>query len=363
MDKTARNNWFGLQGHVPDHRPARREDGASAREVRHPADDHRPQLPQGQHPDEPVPTDGQARWPTTRPCRGWRRVAAPGMETVGDQVLVNGRFAPYKRVRPGPVPAADPERVAVLQLRLRAVRRSAVHPDRHRLGTAPAPGGATGHPARPGPARRRGRRLPRPEGRERACCSSIPRTDGSTNGTGSRTGRAHAVPGARQARPEGQGPVQPGRHPRLQGPEKVAKIWTFGLSKDQHGSYWSINGKRFDPKRVDHRVVLGSTERWRLRNTSTSPTTCTCTRSSGGRWSATASAPPPVGAGLRGHLAAGPRRERRGRREVHRLHREFMIHCHMLDHEDDGMMATFEVESSGSTVAPTGESTIFSRTA
>ena len=35
----------------------------------------------------------QARWPA------W--LGGPGQETVGDRVLVNGRFAPYLRVRPG----------------------------------------------------------------------------------------------------------------------------------------------------------------------------------------------------------------------------------------------------------------------
>ena len=44
--------------------------------------------------------------------------------------------------------------------------------------------------------------------------------------------------------------------------------WTFGVSKDRHGAFWSINGKRFDPGRVDHRVRLGTAERWKLRNTS-----------------------------------------------------------------------------------------------
>ena len=63
-------------------------------------------------------------------------------------------------------------------------------------------------------------------------------------------------------------PFQLGTSDRLHVPRRVAMTWTFGISKDHHGSFWSINGKRFDPSRVDHRVALGSVERWKLRNTS-----------------------------------------------------------------------------------------------
>jgi FtsP/CotA-like multicopper oxidase with cupredoxin domain len=51
-------------------------------------------------------------------------------------------------------------------------------------------------------------------------------------------------------------------------PKKVAMTWDFGLSNDAHGSFWSINGKRFNPDRVDHKVRLGATERWVLHNSS-----------------------------------------------------------------------------------------------
>ena len=55
--------------------------------------------------------------------------------------------------------------------------------------------------------------------------------------------------------------------PGLDVPNKVSMTWTFDLTQHGHGSFWSINGKMFDPKRIDHRVRWAD-ERWRLRNTS-----------------------------------------------------------------------------------------------
>ena len=49
--------------------------------------------------------------------------------------------------------------------------------------------------------------------------------------------------------------------PALDVPDEVAKVWTFGLTKDHHGSFWSINGEMFDPKRVDHQVVRARLDR------------------------------------------------------------------------------------------------------
>ena len=97
---------------------------------------------------------------------------------------------------------------------------------------------------------------------------SIPRTDGSTNGTGSRTASIMQFRVRGKPAPKARVPFNLAAISHFKVPRKTAKVWRFGLSKDHHGSYWSINGKRFDPKRVDHKVVLGSTERWKLVNTS-----------------------------------------------------------------------------------------------
>ena len=88
--------------------------------------------------------------------------APPNDETVGNTILVNGRYSPYFNVATRPLPAAPAERVELPVLRLRTVRTGSSF-TAARLGrlAVPASGGAQGHPARPVAACRRRRRLRR----------------------------------------------------------------------------------------------------------------------------------------------------------------------------------------------------------
>jgi hypothetical protein len=57
--------------------------------------------------------------------------------------------------------------------------------------------------------------------------------------------------------------------PAISSPKRVSAVWTFGLGgTPKTGTYWTVNGKPFDPKRVDHVVRLGSTQTRLLRNLS-----------------------------------------------------------------------------------------------
>jgi FtsP/CotA-like multicopper oxidase with cupredoxin domain len=117
---------------------------------------------------------------------------------------------------------------------------------------------------------------------------------------------------------------------------------TRNFSFDYTSGHWTINGLGFDPNRIDVRPVLGTTEKWVFTN----PTGSThmvhihdvdqqCLSRDGGpcypyetmkeTWS--------VGSG-----------------ETLQLKMKFtdhtgiyMLHCHILEHEDDGMMTLFEV--------------------
>ena len=156
-------------------------------------------------------------------------------------------------------------------------------------------------------------------------------------------GGAHAVPGARQARPEGAGPVQPwprSSTTRCRG--RSRRPGRFGLSKDRHGP-------------TGRSTASASTR-------SGSTTGSGSGRPSAGSWSTPARLHP-LRAPARGALAdAAARRPapppwERGYEDTWRLDPgesvvvaarftdytgKFMIHCHMLDHEDDGMMATVQ---------------------
>ncbi|MDQ6654959.1 MAG: multicopper oxidase domain-containing protein, partial [Verrucomicrobiota bacterium] len=129
---------------------------------------------------------------------------------------------------------------------------------------------------------------------------------------------------------------------------------TRQFSFDYTSGHWTINGQQFDPNRTDAHPVLGATERWIFTN----PTGSThlvhihdvdqqCVSRNGGpcrpyetmkeTWS----------------VASGETLELKMRFTDHLG--LYMLHCHILEHEDDGMMTQFEV------VAPIAPVRIVSR--
>jgi FtsP/CotA-like multicopper oxidase with cupredoxin domain len=131
------------------------------------------------------------------------------------------------------------------------------------------------------------------------------------------------------------------------GEPTVTRNWSF----NQTAGHWTINGLRFDPDRVDARPALGTTEKWVFTNPTGQAHTVhihdvsqQCVSRNGGpcypyetmkeTW----------------YLAPG---------EVLELKLKFtdhvgmyMLHCHMVEHEDDGMMTQFEVVRSNPTPRP-----------
>ena len=118
----------------------------------------------------------------------------------------------------------------------------------------------------------------------------------------------------------------------------VTRNWSF----DRTASHWTINGLRFDPNRVDARPVLGTTEKWVFTNPTGQPHTVhihdvsqQCLSRNGGpcysyetmkeTW----------------YLAAGETIEVKLKFTDHLG--MYMLHCHMMEHEDDGMMTQLEV--------------------
>jgi spore coat protein A len=129
-------------------------------------------------------------------------------------------------------------------------------------------------------------------------------------------------------------------------PEIGEPTVTRNFSFDQTAGHWTINGLRFDPKRIDAQPVLGTTEKWIFTNPTGAPHTVhihdvdqQCLSRDGGpcypyetmkeTW----------------YLGPGETLELKLKFTDHTG--KYVFHCHMIEHEDDGMMAQFEV------VAPT----------
>jgi FtsP/CotA-like multicopper oxidase with cupredoxin domain len=264
------------------------------------------------------------------------------MPSVGSKVLVNGRYAPYKFVRAGRY------RLQILNASPFSSYDFALSDGRPfvQIGTG---SGLLPHPVIRqdillGPAQRADvvvdfRHL---QGTH-VLLSSIKRSDGSTTGIGTREAALMQFRVRGRSRQVVHVPATLARIAPMKIPHKVAKTWTFGVSHDRSGSFWSINGKRFDPTRVDHRVRLGATELWKLRNTSDMThfvhlheELWRTVRRDGKR-------PPPWERGYEDTWRLDPGETVLVAARFTDFLGDFMVHCHMLDHEDDSMMATFRV--------------------
>jgi len=122
------------------------------------------------------------------------------------------------------------------------------------------------------------------------------------------------------------------------GEPSVTRNWSF----DQTAGHWTINGLRFDPSRVDARPVLGTTEKWVFTNPTGQPHTVhihdvsqQCLSRNGG------ACYPYETMKETWYLSPGEVLEVKLKFTDHVG--MYMLHCHMMEHEDDGMMTQFEV--------------------
>jgi FtsP/CotA-like multicopper oxidase with cupredoxin domain len=275
--------------------------------------------------------------------RSGMAMADPPSGTVGSQVLVNGRFAPYKKVRPGIY------RVRLLNTSLFSSYDFALSNGRafEQIGTGSGllPHAVTRQDILLGPAQRADVLVDfRKLSGTNVLLQSIPRSDGVVGGSGSH------VAVLMQFRVRGDQPAQHvhvpdplGKVEHLKIPKKVAKTWNFGVSKDKHGAYWSINGHRFDPQRVDHRVRLGSVEKWRIHNSSDMTHFVHLHEEEWLTVSRDGKRPPPWERGYEDTWRLDPGETVVVAAKFTDYTGDFMIHCHMLDHEDESMMATWRV--------------------
>jgi spore coat protein A, manganese oxidase len=130
------------------------------------------------------------------------------------------------------------------------------------------------------------------------------------------------------------------------------RIWRFGLgaSAEESGhASWTINGRTFDHSRVDARPEVGAIETWMLVN-DTPVATSHYVHLHHSDWimvSRNGRAPEPHEAGMKETFRIDPGEVVVVARRFNDHTGRFMLHCHMLEHEDHGMMATFEVVPEG----------------
>ncbi|HEY5625470.1 MAG TPA: multicopper oxidase domain-containing protein, partial [Dehalococcoidia bacterium] len=122
------------------------------------------------------------------------------------------------------------------------------------------------------------------------------------------------------------------------GQPTVTRTFDFGMT-DGH---WTINGLRWDANRIDAQPVVGTTEKWIIRNTSGTAHTFhlhdvdqQCLTRNGG------ACLPYEQMKETWFLEGFEEIELKMKFSDHTG--KYVFHCHMLEHEDDGMMAQFEV--------------------
>jgi spore coat protein A, manganese oxidase len=122
------------------------------------------------------------------------------------------------------------------------------------------------------------------------------------------------------------------------GEPTVTRNWSF----DHTAGHWTINGLRFDPNRTDARPVLGTTEKWVFTNPTGQAHTVhihdvsqQCISRNGG------ACYPYETMKETWYLDPGETIEVKLKFTDHTG--MYMLHCHIIEHEDDGMMTQFEV--------------------
>lgn len=111
----------------------------------------------------------------------------------------------------------------------------------------------------------------------------------------------------------------------------------------------TINGKTWDPRRIDETVVAGQTEIWEFKNTTDEPHPVHVHGlqfSVVARWGGRI-APEPFEKGWKDSFLLLPGETARIALVFPDNPGDFLLHCHNLEHEEDGMMLRFRIQSAG----------------
>src|SRR4051812_41156804 len=343
MDLTGRNNWYGLQGMFITDDPAERK-------LRLPEGAYDlPLLVADRSFDDaaqltdpfPKPTDPQS---VTAGVNG--PYAPPGDATTGTRTLVNGVFQPYQQV-------------GTHRYRLRLLNASSFSSYDFRFndgrplvqvgnGSALLPKPVVRTDVLLGPAERAdvvvdfGKDLGK-----KPVLESVERVDGRPGGIGTPSTPVMQFRVDKRVSDTTRVPVALKALPKLDLPSSPTMTWDFGLGTSGDHTAWTINGKPYDHHRVDAQIALGSVQRWLLVNTSTITHYVHLHEEAWRTVSRNGQPPPAWEAGFQDVWRLDPGDTVEVAAKVTDYTGPFMIHCHMLDHEDHGMMGTFEVVKPG----------------
>ncbi len=122
-------------------------------------------------------------------------------------------------------------------------------------------------------------------------------------------------------------------------PPTPQKTWAVGID----GFRWVINGRGYDPSFVEHSPVIDTTERWRLENNTSVAHLVHLHHTDFVAVERDGALPPRWERCLKETFFLDPFEsiEVGGHFSDHLG--KFVVHCHMLDHEDHGLMSQFEV--------------------
>jgi spore coat protein A, manganese oxidase len=146
---------------------------------------------------------------------------------------------------------------------------------------------------------------------------------------GSRRPDSTRVPDALRALPEWV----------AEAPETPQKKWVVGTS----GLRWVINGHSYDPDYVEHTVSLDTTETWRLKNPTSVAHLIHLHHTDWYMLERNGKRPPKHERCLKETFFLDPHDEVVVAGRFSDNPGKFVVHCHMLDHEDHGLMSQFEV--------------------
>ena len=126
-------------------------------------------------------------------------------------------------------------------------------------------------------------------------------------------------------------------------PATPSHTWRVELSRGLN-TRWLINGRTFDPGFVERTAELGEVVTWRLReHDRRRPPDAPPPHRLVHAVSATARRRPRTSAASRRRSSSIPHDEVIVAGKMSDYTGKYVVHCHMLDHEDHGLMSQFEV--------------------